>query len=44
MNFSKELYIRRLGVHHYVGRLLDYFNSKEYFYMVLECENGGTLA
>jgi serine/threonine protein kinase len=34
----------RLGVHHYVGRLLDYFDSNEYFYQVFELEHGGTLA
>lgn len=33
----------RLGVHHYVGRLIDYFDSEYYFYMVLELESGGTL-
>ncbi len=33
----------RLGVHHYVGRLLDYFDSEEQFYMIFELENGGTL-
>lgn len=34
----------RLGVHHYVSRLLDYFDSKLYYYLVFEIENGGTLA
>jgi serine/threonine protein kinase len=33
----------RIGVHHYVGRLLDYFESEDYFYMILEEELGGTL-
>ena len=33
----------RLGIHHYVGRLLDYFHSEDYFYMVLQLECGGTL-
>lgn len=33
----------RLGVHHYVGRLLDYFDSEDQFYMIFELENGGTL-
>ena len=33
----------KLGVHHYVGRLLDYFYSDLYVYLVLEYEQGGTL-
>ena len=33
----------KLGVHHYVGRLLDYFISEDYVYLVLEYEQGGTL-
>jgi serine/threonine protein kinase len=33
----------RLGVHHYVTRLLDFFECPEYYYMVLELESGGSL-
>ena len=33
----------RLGVHHYVTRLLDFFECSEYYYMVLELESGGSL-
>lgn len=33
----------RLGVHHYVSRLLDYFESADHFYMVLELHRGGSL-
>ena len=29
-DFFKSIQLMRLGVHHYVGRLLDYFDSKEY--------------
>ena len=43
-DFFKCIQLMRLGVHHYVGRLLDYFDSKQYYYQVFELENGGTLA
>jgi serine/threonine protein kinase len=33
----------RLGVHPQLTRLLDYFESSEYYYMILELETGGSL-
>lgn len=33
----------KLGVHYYITRLIDYFETSEYFYMVLEHEGGGNL-
>ena len=43
-DFFRSIQLMRLGVHHYVGRLLDYFNSNEYYYQVFELELGGTLS
>lgn len=41
--YSTGIQIMRLAVHHYVARLLDWFESPQYTYLVLELEQGGTL-
>ncbi len=41
--YSTGIQIMRLAVHHYVGRLLDWFENSQYTYLVLELESGGTL-
>jgi serine/threonine protein kinase len=40
---NTEVQIMKLGVHHYVSRLVDYFSDPIYSYLVLELESGGTL-
>jgi len=43
IDLAREVELKKVCVHNYVVRLLDTFECRKYFYMVVELENGDTL-